>query len=326
MKSWITVLTVCVVAWAVFGAVSASFALGYQLGDRVWQDLDGQGDQDADEPGIPGAVVTLTQSDAGIDFVATTVTDDNGMYLFDASLVGVTVDVISPTDGTWEVLGTSATVTVELPTDFGTWVCTYDLDNGTVAPDGIGKGLLPSLEYDFGYMPRGTDERPFTTYTQGGWGAKPHGSNPGALLWANWDDVFPDGFTVGAGTHTITFLTAADVTNFLPQGGTPRALTGGPYVPPLPKRTEAGVFAGQVVAMRLSVSFSRAGLTRTGLDALRLQSGPCAGMTVADFLALCEKALGGVSTGYTISQLNAAATAFNECFDDGGPGDGFLAP
>ena len=35
------------------------------LGDRVWEDLDGDGDQDAGEPGIDGATVSLVW--AGLD-------------------------------------------------------------------------------------------------------------------------------------------------------------------------------------------------------------------------------------------------------------------
>ena len=52
-----------------------------EIGDRVWHDLDNDGLQDFDEPGIPGATVTLFDAATGTA-VATTTTDANGNYLF----------------------------------------------------------------------------------------------------------------------------------------------------------------------------------------------------------------------------------------------------
>ena len=50
------------------------------IGDRVWNDLDEDGVQDAGEPGIPGVTVYLLNC-AG-DIIASTVTDANGLYAF----------------------------------------------------------------------------------------------------------------------------------------------------------------------------------------------------------------------------------------------------
>ena len=60
------------------------------IGDRVWWDIDGNGRQDAGEPGIPGVIVSLAD---GITLQTTT--DDNGLYHFDsldADVYTVTVD------------------------------------------------------------------------------------------------------------------------------------------------------------------------------------------------------------------------------------------
>jgi protocatechuate 3,4-dioxygenase beta subunit len=51
------------------------------IGDRVWEDTDGDGIQDAGEPGIPGVTVELYDCDGNL--VATDVTDASGLYLFD---------------------------------------------------------------------------------------------------------------------------------------------------------------------------------------------------------------------------------------------------
>ncbi|MFP4031440.1 MAG: SdrD B-like domain-containing protein [Desulfococcaceae bacterium] len=52
-----------------------------RLGDRVWEDMDGDGIQDEDEPGFPGVTVRLFDA-AGTGVLAETVTDADGRYLF----------------------------------------------------------------------------------------------------------------------------------------------------------------------------------------------------------------------------------------------------
>ncbi len=51
-----------------------------QLGNYVWNDLDHDGVQDANEPGVSGVTVTLYDNNDNI--IATTVTDSNGYYQF----------------------------------------------------------------------------------------------------------------------------------------------------------------------------------------------------------------------------------------------------
>ncbi len=59
------------------------------IGDTIYLDLNGDGDQDLGEPGIPGETVTLTGPGpdgvlgTGDDTTDTTTTDENGTYLFD---------------------------------------------------------------------------------------------------------------------------------------------------------------------------------------------------------------------------------------------------
>ncbi|KAA0259632.1 MAG: choice-of-anchor A family protein [Chlorobiota bacterium] len=55
-----------------------------------------------------------------------------------------------------------------------------------------------------------------------------------------------------------------------------------------------------------------------------IKSGTFAGMTVNDFLAIANTAIGGGTTGYTYSQINDAATKINENFDNGNQNKGFL--
>jgi len=57
-----------------------------EIGDFVWEDLDADGIQDAGEPGIAGVTVNLY--DCSGNFIATTVTDAGGFYLFEDLAAG----------------------------------------------------------------------------------------------------------------------------------------------------------------------------------------------------------------------------------------------
>jgi uncharacterized repeat protein (TIGR01451 family) len=106
------------------------------IGDRVWRDIDGAGDQDPGENGIPGVIVSLTPP-TGIDIgngagvAITTTTDANGDYLFDGlKYSGVfTVTVITAT----------------LPVGSGSATNTFDEDNGTSSPN---NKTLVTLDHD----------------------------------------------------------------------------------------------------------------------------------------------------------------------------------
>ncbi|MEW6487391.1 MAG: SdrD B-like domain-containing protein [Thermodesulfobacteriota bacterium] len=56
------------------------------IGDRVWEDLNANGIQDDGEPGVAGVTVNLY--DCLDNFVASTTTDSNGLYLFDGLTPG----------------------------------------------------------------------------------------------------------------------------------------------------------------------------------------------------------------------------------------------
>ena len=63
--------------------IDAGYYVPGKIGDVVWDDLNGNGVQDAGEPGIEGATVALTGTDgAGNTVTLTTLTDATGMYMF----------------------------------------------------------------------------------------------------------------------------------------------------------------------------------------------------------------------------------------------------
>gem|GEM_PF-876961 len=109
------------------------------IGDRLWIDYDGDGVQDPNEPGIPGAVVELTLPDGQ---VITTTTDANGEYLFDNLY-----------SSDFYGAGSTYTVAVDTTTIPADLSETFDLDGGL---DSISEVTLAVGEdrrdVDFGYQ------------------------------------------------------------------------------------------------------------------------------------------------------------------------------
>ncbi len=170
------------------------------LGDRVWFDRDGDGVQDADEPGLGG--VGLTVDYAGFDGVA-----GNGDDVAYAATTAA--------DGTWSVPNlpagsyTATVVAATLPTGMGT---TYDLDDGVTSPDGTAAATLAAgqdrTDVDFGY--RGSSSIGDTVWLDGDLdGAQDPGEGgiPGVDVILTWPG--PDGILGNGDDVTFTDTTDA---------------------------------------------------------------------------------------------------------------------
>ncbi|MEN6548816.1 MAG: SdrD B-like domain-containing protein [Armatimonadia bacterium] len=283
---------------AVFGlSVKAS------LGGKIWHDVNKNGVQDADEPSLAGVVVEVAadlNGDGVIDVRMSRKTDASGKYIFQTLL--------------------PATYTVT--TDVSQLEPTYDLD-GVQTPNKVVKPLKadkPERGADFGYVPPvEPPTQPCVTYTQGGWSG-----NTTKQLRNRFADVYPEGLMLGS-NHWLRFDGGDEIRSFLPQGGPVGTLINN-YDPPK-KRTEAGAFAGQVLALRLNVDYSDAGLLPAGLAGLKITQGTFEGWTVGDLLNFAEEVLGGDSDDmtYTFSELSDACTAINENYCDGAD-KGYLEP
>jgi len=157
----------------------------------------------------------------------------------------------------------------------------------------------------------------YCTVSQGGWGAPPHGNNPGELLASDFPSVYPSGVQVGT-PNWMKFTSASAVKGYLPAGGTPSTLST-TYTDPT--STSAGVFGGQVLSLRLNENFqslfpgashSITGLVLTGTGT------SLDGSTVSAIESAAETALGGGSlpVGFSISGLNTLIDLLNNAFDD----------
>jgi len=203
-------------------------------------------------------------------------------------------------------------------------------------------GCKDSCEVTFGCTPR----QEFCTYTQGGWGSGCPDSQkqlmsstqPGCMRDHYFAEVFPNGVVIGDpdgpdgdNFYAAKWTTAAAVEAFLPGTSTPGKLTRDLTNP---TTTPAGVLAGQILALRLNVEFSCAGIfLDLGLPGVCFSSfvipdscGLFAGLTVTRFLAIADSAVGGklqalVPFGASLSDVNKTADCLNEMFDDCGEDD-----
>jgi hypothetical protein len=187
------------------------------------------------------------------------------------------------------------------------------------------------------------------TFTMGGWGNRcpdPQmgdlmSTQPGCIRDHYFDTVFDNGVWIGDTTsltgsmpYGAKFYTAHDVRDYLPCGGTPRALSND-YINPDCMPETKNTLASQLLALRMNVEYSCAGVfTTLGLpggcvgDAAVPDTcdpmGLFTGKTVRKFQAAADSAIAGHDMshyGVPISYFNWVASCMNElwhenCGDD----------
>ena len=144
------------------------------IGDRIWNDIDGQGDQDAGEPGIPGVTVKLLDDNGTL--LDTRVTGDNGEYLFTG--LGA---------GTYQVMVDDTT----LPDGFEQTGDPDDvLDNMSTVSLAEGE---ENLFQDFGYRDANVCV-PFSNFVKDHFNTVSYKNNDGSVKWATpWKEFDPKG-------------------------------------------------------------------------------------------------------------------------------------
>jgi len=189
----------------------------------------------------------------------------------------------------------------------------------------------------------------FVTYTQGGWGTECDGGNPGCLRDEHFDSVYPHGVIVGDqdgpdgdNDYALLFTNSLAVQDFLPAGGPPDVLDGDETNP---QHSEAGVFAGQLLAAMLNVDFDAAGVFDSikADDSIHLGDlvfaqgvdSDLIGMTVNEVIHLSNKVISGEESApvdldgdgdddVSLADLSDALGAVNENFDGGVVDNGVL--
>jgi hypothetical protein len=157
---------------------------------------------------------------------------------------------------------------------------------------------------------------PHKTFTQGGWGAVPNGNNAGVYLHANFSSAFPSGLTIGCESNTLTFTSAQQITDYLPDGSTPSALP------------ETTVLSAQLVAASLNIGFDSYDANFAGSDVeladMIFNVPGFEGLSAGEVLAIANDVIGGCSNEYSYSDLTAILTILNENFDNGTVDNGNL--
>lgn len=235
---------------------------------------------------------------------------------------GYVCQIDSPTAGGivgWRCLngefGTSCS-RVGAPTppigDGDDWSCRQE-QKGIVCEGGGSTSPPPPVG---GELPKVGD---FRTQTQGGWGTKASGNNPGSYRDAHFAAAFADGLTIGCQDgYRLKLTSSKAVEDFLPAGGTPSTLSANLTDA---TKTSAGVFAGQLVSAMLSVTFDDAdgsfGASNVTLGDLVIRDGGCAGMTVRQLIDLANSVIGGCSDLRSPSVLSDCLDRVNNAFVDG---------
>ena len=177
----------------------------------------------------------------------------------------------------------------------------------------------------------------FRTQTQGGWGSVAKGDNPGVYRDENFDDAFPNGLTIGnidfdnalcistignVGDYYAHFTSSKAIEKFLPAKGTPAVFSQSHTDP---SDTEAGILAGQVVALTLNVDFDIYDddfSVNEGklVDFYANEAGSlCGEMSVGEVLKEANLILSGLpgEFDFSPSEINECVTEINEKFVDG---------
>ena len=211
-----------------------------KIGDFVWNDLNGNGVQDAGEPGIAGVTVTLTGSDgAGNPVNATTTTDANGFYQFTEPPGTYAVSVVTPAGYTPTATGKGTTATDSNPSPSSTALPSggsdQTIDFGFYQPVTIGNFVWNDLNGN-GVQDAGEPGIAGVTVTLTGM----TGSGVAVTATTTTDANGAYSFTEPPGTYTVSVATpagfmptvtgqgtAATDSNPSPSGTTPGTLASG---------------------------------------------------------------------------------------------------
>ena len=172
----------------------------------------------------------------------------------------------------------------------------------------------------------GWEDDDVITFIQDDWGSAT--TSAGILLADHFDNVYASSFGIvevgipGMTGFSMQFSSANAIFAYQPASGTPAPLDADLSDP---TSSASGIFGGEVLALRVNIDFSDAGHTRGSSNLpfgnLRLcgiTNGPN-NVTVREFLAIANTALGGGFTPYTIQDLSDLTQNLNNAFSDGAP-------
>ncbi|OUJ73111.1 Ig-like domain-containing protein [Hymenobacter crusticola] len=166
----------------------------------------------------------------------------------------------------------------------------------------------------------------FQTHTQAYYSS----ATTGTYLAERFSTAFPTGLIAGCSSgRTLKLASAAAVASFLPSPASTTEILDASYTNPSKpgggSNVYASNFAGQVVALTLSVGFDLVDANYSSASiALKdavITSGTFTGKTVSFVLSQANLVLGGCNSQYSVAQLTTAITAINEAYEAGRTSD-----
>jgi hypothetical protein len=295
-------------------------------------DINGNGIIDADEHKVKSVIALLEESVPTQQNANTTLalTDNGG----DISTVG-TVTFTNPVINLGTTTGT-VTVSYDAGASGGSITnCVHGAGSGITDPVGMftftavmpldlmtcTTAAIAQPTCTPGAPGCGWHDGDVISFDQNVWGADPADGPPAQLVQDHFFDVFTAGLSIG-GAFSIDFSGPDALLTFLPQANPPGAFDHNMSDPP---STSAGVFGGQVAALRLNVDFADAGYT-AGTAAvkfgdLRLCGLPVVpgldNLTIRQAQTIMNTAIGGTPTGFAIVDLSQELGDINSAFEGG---------
>jgi len=199
-----------------------------------------------------------------------------------------------------------------------------DLDNLTTQVNlAFDSGVSTFAQNNLIAQARAWQTGDFFTYSQDEWGENPAFAGPAKVLHDNYILVYPNGtLSVGVPSgNSINFTTVDDLLTYLPDTGSSGSLST-TYVNPI--TTSAGQFGGDVVALKINIDFSDAGVT-AGSSGIRFgdliltnwTDTTLNGMSVRQLLDLANSVVAGQSTSYGVAAIDGLVANLNVAFNGG---------
>lgn len=283
-------------------------------GSATYVDIDGSGGLEPDEDRVKSEAEDLGQKTVPSPTSSTptvTLTDT----LDDVETTG-TVEI---TSAVFDVGATTGTVTVTYAAgaDGGTITNCAHLTGSGVDLEACDTQTIEAEPFEW-------HDGDVVTYSQESWTVPPGSTALSAYyntVYAATSGILEVGLS-GAAGYSMLFTSAPNVLAYLPEIG-----PSGPLTSDLlnPTATVGGVFAADVTALQLDVSFAdaevlggTAGIAFGDLTMCDFPTLPLLeGMTVRAFVAELNVLLGGGTATYTIGQLFGLATDLSRSFDGG---------
>jgi len=173
-----------------------------------------------------------------------------------------------------------------------------------------------------------SNDNAFRIGSAGEFGCRPRGANCAAQMYRQFNDICPEGITLGANENVMVFTCAEAITDFLPSFGSMKTIPSTMVDPTA--RDFRSTFASQTLALALSLEMDsndkNFALSSHTLAKCKFQFGMFAGVTVERFLVECNKVLGGEATTMPAKLIERQLTALITNYQAGNYSDVLVEP